>query len=81
MGSSYKACDITDGEDSSCSDSISDLSFIFQNGGNWHVHYFGHNIGSYGPNSCVDSAATSSLNIALFGFSLLTLYFIRSKKL
>ena len=52
MGTYDDSCSKTDGEDSRCSDSISDLSFVFQNGGVVHTHYFDVDIGTFGNNYC-----------------------------
>lgn len=59
MGNSYKVCSETDGEDNSCSDGISDLCFVFQNGGVVHTHYFDVDIGTFGGNSCDYANSTS----------------------
>uniref|UniRef100_A0A914DKA2 Uncharacterized protein n=1 Tax=Acrobeloides nanus TaxID=290746 RepID=A0A914DKA2_9BILA len=87
MGNSYTVCSETDGEDNSCSDSISDLHFVFQNGGVVHTHYFDVDISTFGGNSCAytnstsnvppqeASSSTTSFNIAIFLISLISLYF------
>uniref|UniRef100_A0A914CLT7 Fungal lipase-like domain-containing protein n=1 Tax=Acrobeloides nanus TaxID=290746 RepID=A0A914CLT7_9BILA len=57
MGATYTSCSETDGEDTSCSNGLPDLCFIFQNG-QWHVNYFGHSVGDYATkHSCNDAAS------------------------
>lgn len=76
FGANFLICSRAD-EDVKCSNSLG-----YDYTANDHLHYFQHNVGTYGQNNCVDkpdpSNKVSRKNVSLFciASTLLTLYFL-----